>query len=254
MTEVAGCAARCLKMTGIEIRDYSLTKGSFRLQNINLVIDPHEIFVLLGKTGSGKTLLLESIAGFYQADSGEICINGEPVRQLPTENRKIGFVYQDYGLFPHMNVFENISYGLRMHKTELKSIRRIVDEIAERFSIAHLLKQYPDTLSGGERQRTALARALVLNPETLLLDEPFSALDPVTKAMIYKEIQRIQKDYACTTVLVTHSFEEAQLFGSKIGIMSNGEIKAVRNRENLFEKYNNSDINHFLGLETEVQA
>ena len=236
-------------MKGIEIKNFCLTKGSFRLKKINLAVHPQEIFVLLGKTGSGKTMLLESIAGFYQGCTGDIRIGGKSVMQIPIEQRKIGFVYQDYGLFPHMSVYENISYGLRMRRIDSQLINRQVTEMAEHFSIAHLLKQYPATLSGGERQRTALARALVLNPDVLLLDEPFSALDPMTKAFIYEKLLRMQEECGCTTVMVTHSFQEAQMFGNRIGILSHGELKAVRRRENLFQQYDDEDINDFLGIE-----
>lgn len=240
-------------MEGIEIQDFCLTKGSFHLKNINFSVHSHEIFVLLGKTGSGKTMLLESIAGFYTGGRGNIRIGGTSVLNIPIEKRKIGFVYQDYGLFPHMNVYENISYGLRMKRMDAKLIHQKVTEMAEQFSISQLLKQYPSTLSGGERQRTALARALVLDPDVLLLDEPFSALDPMTKAFIYKKLLHMQKEYGCTTVMVTHSFEEAQMFGNRIGILSHGELKAVRNKENLFMQYEDEDINQFLGIERKLQ-
>ena len=221
-------------MKAIQIEQFCLRKGDFCLTDVDLEIYPHEIFILLGKTGSGKTLLLESIAGFYRGDSGAILENGVPVYSIPTEERKIGFVYQDYGLFPHMSVYDNISYGLKMRKKNRLEIREKVSRIAGELSIEHILRQYPGTLSGGERQRTALARALVLSPDILLLDEPFAALDPVTKKMIYREIRKIHKEYDCTVIFVTHSFEEARIFGTRVGIMENGRLKAVRSREDLF--------------------
>jgi molybdate transport system ATP-binding protein len=179
----------------IEIRKFSLKKGSFQMLDISCDIYPHEMFAILGKTGAGKTLLLESVAGYYAGSGGTICLNGRAVLDIPLTQRKIGFVYQDYGLFPHMTVEQNISYGLRMQKKSRSFITGEVRRIAELLNIEHILKQYPDTLSGGEKQRTALARALVLSPDVLLLDEPFSALDPVTKQLLHDELREIHNKF-----------------------------------------------------------
>lgn len=237
-----------MTMPTIKISDFSLRKGSFQLSDISCDIYPQELFAILGKTGAGKTLLLESVAGYYAGLYGCIYLNGKSVLDIPLTERRIGFVYQDYGLFPHMTVEQNISYGLKMRRKNRSEIAKEVSRMAELLSIEHILKQHPGTLSGGERQRTALARALVLSPDVLLLDEPFSALDPVTKKSLRNELLEIHNNFQCTVILVTHDFSEAQELAGRIGIMSNGRLKAVRHSDALFEPYEDENINQFLGL------
>jgi len=232
----------------IEVRNFSLKKGTFRLNNVSFEVNAKEIFAILGKTGAGKTLLLESIAGYYPGTDGNIYLNGKAVLDIPLTARKIGFVYQDYGLFPHMTVGQNISYGLNMQKRKKSEISEVVEHMAEKLSIAHILKQYPGTLSGGEKQRTALARALVLNPDVLLLDEPFSALDPMTKQAMYGEILKIHREFDCAILFVTHDFNEAQTLADRIGVMQRGCLKEVRRSDKLFEIYHDNEINEFFGL------
>jgi len=234
--------------SAIEVKRLFLKMGDFQLKNISFDIHPKEIFAILGKTGAGKTLLLESIAGFYRSMEGCIFLQGKNVLDIPLTERKIGFVYQDYGLFPHMTVRKNISYGLKMQKKSKKEIAEKVGHMAEIMSISHILEQYPDTLSGGEKQRTALARSLVLNPGVLLLDEPFSSLDPVTKAAMYKELLKINEHFDCAILFVTHDFTEAQKLARRIGIMDKGCLKAVRNSEELFDYYQNDELNQFFGI------
>jgi molybdate transport system ATP-binding protein len=230
----------------VEIKNYSIELGSFALKKINLDVFDNEIFAVLGKTGSGKTVLLESIAGFYRRFSGDLNIQGQPVSDIPLEKRKIGFVYQDFGLFPHMTVCDNIGYGLKIQKLDKQQRKIRIAEMAELLSIGHILEQYPGTLSGGERQRTALARALVLNPRILLMDEPFSALDPATKESMYAQIKAIHELFGCTILFVTHDFNEAQIMADRIGIMVNGELRGIRSSRDLFKKCQDEEINHFL--------
>lgn len=232
----------------IEVRNLTLKKGNFQLNNITFDVNAKEIFAILGKTGAGKTLLLESIAGYYPEFRGEVSFNGKAVLDIPLSERKIGFVYQDYGLFPHLTVEQNISYGLKIRKQPRSILAKEVHRMAELLSITHILKQYPGTLSGGEKQRTALGRALVLSPDVLLLDEPFSALDPVTKQAMYSELQNIHENFSCAILFVTHDFSEAQLLANRIGIMDSGCLKAVRNSNMLFEPYEENAVNQFLGL------
>lgn len=232
----------------IDIDQFSISVGSFSLKNVNLQIYENEIFAILGKTGSGKTVLLESIAGFYKSNEGSIKIYDKKVNDIPLENRKIGFVYQDYGLFPHLTVFNNIAYGLKMQKINKKIIKSTVEEICKILSIENILNQYPGTLSGGEKQRTALARSVVLKPKILLMDEPFSALDPTTKKSMYDEIKKIHKIFGCTIIFVTHDFNEAQIMANRIGILSSGQLKSVRKSGELFNEYKDEDINEFLGI------
>jgi len=232
----------------VEIKDFSIQLGTFRLKKINLNVYRNEIFAILGKTGSGKTVLLESVAGFYKGLSGNICIEGQDISNIPLEKRGIGFVYQDFGLFPHMTAYGNISYGLKMKKIDKLKRWEIVNQAAEILSIQHILNQYPGTLSGGERQRTAIARSLVLKPKILLMDEPFSALDPITKKVMYKQVEEIHTIYGCTILFVTHDFTEAQTIADRIGIMSDGELKMIRYKRDLFQKSNDKEINKFLGI------
>jgi molybdate transport system ATP-binding protein len=232
----------------IEIKNFSAHLGNFKLRNINLDVKRNEIFAILGKTGSGKTVLLESVAGFYKGKTGDICIEGNNITETPLEKRGIGFVYQDFGLFPHMTAFGNIAYGLKMKKIQRAECYKRIQKIANQLSISHVLDQYPGTLSGGERQRTALARALVLQPKVLLLDEPFSSLDPITKKEMYRQIREIHKIFGCTILFVTHDFTEAQTMADRIGIMSNGELKSIRNKMDLFKKTNDMELNQFLGI------
>lgn len=236
---------------GVEIKDYHLTKGDFSLRSINLRVRSGEIFAVLGKTGSGKTLLLESIAGFYKDGSGEIIVNGVSVGDAPIEKSHVGFVYQDYGLFPHMTVYRNIAYGLIMRKKSKKDIDSKVRRIASDFSVDHRLGQYPGTLSGGEKQRVAMARALVTDPSLLLLDEPFSALDPSTKKKLYRQVRMIRDDYRCPIIFVTHDFQEAVTLADRVGIMDEGSLCAVRTPDTLFKPYENKKIHDFLGIEGE---
>lgn len=233
---------------GVTIENYRIARGAFSLEAINLKVEEGETFAVLGKTGSGKTMLLESIAGYYRDGSGDIFIDGVSVRRIPVEQRRIGFVYQDYGLFPHMSVFKNIGYGLAMQNLKKPEIKCRVEEIAEAFSISHILQQYPQTLSGGEKQRTAMARALITKPRLLLLDEPFSALDPTTKKMLYGELQRIREAYSCPIIFVTHDFQEAALLADRIGIMEEGRLCAVRTPDTLFASHESPSIREFLGM------
>ncbi len=233
----------------IEIRRYSLARENFALRDIDLDIYDNECFAILGRTGSGKTMLLESIAGYYSDGSGSITISGKDVRTLPAEKRRIGFVYQDHGLFPHMTVFKNIAYGLSMRKKGKNEIRERVHDMAAAFSISNILDQYPGTLSGGEKQRTAMARALITKPDVLLLDEPFSALDPATKDSIYGQFRRIREQYRCPILFVTHDFNEAQLLADRIGIMSDGRLCGIRTPKMLFQPFEDDELNRFLRID-----
>ncbi len=235
----------------VQIEDYSIQLGNFKLNKINLDIGEKEIFAVLGKTGSGKTVLLESVAGFYKKFSGRLNVFGKNIVTVPLEKRQIGFVYQDFGLFPHMTVYNNIAYGLKIQKLNKKAIDLMVGDMAEILAISHILKSYPGTLSGGERQRTALARALILKPKLLLMDEPFSSLDPATKESMYKQIKKIHQMFACSILFVTHDFHEAQRMADRIGIMVNGELKGIRKSSELFCDYQEREINEFISCNRE---
>ena len=203
-------------MNQLVINNFSVKRGSFTLSPISLTIQMGEIFAILGRTGSGKTVLLEAISGMFPGDTGSILLDGTDIRDIPPSQRKLGLVYQDYGLFPHMKVKENISYGLKMHGYSKKEQDSRAQELMEMLSISHIGDQYPGTLSGGESQRTALARALALAPQVLLLDEPFSALDPATRQSLYQELRRIHRHFGCTIIFVTHDMDEAIKLAGRI--------------------------------------
>jgi len=231
----------------LKIQDYSVRRGDFLLEKINLSINKNEIFAILGKSGAGKTVLLESIAGIYPPTEGVILLNDRNVRSIPFQKRNIGFVYQDYGLFPHMSVRNNISYGLKMRGCSKKEIDEKTENMLDLFSIRHIASQFPKKISGGECQRAALARALVLEPELLLMDEPFAALDYSTKKKMYSELIKIHKKFSCTIIFVTHDFSEAQLLADRIGIILDGSLKAVVKSENLMDEHYSEEIDIFLG-------
>ena len=223
-----------------------------RIRNISFALEEKEMFAVLGRTGAGKTLLLESAAGFYLPESGNVLLHVTPVQDTPLTERRIGFVYQDYALFPHMTVENNIAYGLRVRHTPGEEQKKKVRGMASLLGIEHILQDYPQTLSGGERQRVALARTLVLKPRLLLLDEPFSSLDPATKRKLYEEIRTIPQKFDCAVLFVTHDFREAQMLASRIGIMAKGRMLSIRPADALFDYSDDMELNRFLGLEDEA--
>ncbi len=236
-------------MNPLVFDNFCLTRGSMHIQNISFTLQEKEMFAILGRTGAGKTLLLESAAGFYPPERGNIYLYGTPVQNIPLTERQIGFVYQDYALFPHMTVEGNIAYGLRVRHIPRAEQEEKVQAISSLLGIGHVLKNYPQTLSGGERQRVALARALVLRPRLLLLDEPFSSLDPSTKKRLYEEIEGIPQKFDCAVLFVTHDFREAQTLASRIGIMAGGRMLCIRSAQELFAPSSNTELKTFLGLE-----
>ncbi|WP_418765783.1 ATP-binding cassette domain-containing protein [Mailhella sp.] len=233
----------------LEFDNFCLRRGDMRITNISFSLQERETFAILGRTGAGKTLLLESAAGFYPPESGRVLLYGTPVRDIPLTERRIGFVYQDYALFPHMTVEDNIAYGLRVRRASHAEQEEKVRTIAELLGISHVRKNYPQTLSGGERQRVALARALVLRPRLLLLDEPFSSLDPATRKTLYGEVRRIPHTFNCAVLFVTHDFREAQSLASRIGVMAHGKMLCIRPADELFLRSDDPELNTFLGLE-----
>lgn len=237
----------------IEINDLHRNWKEFRLVGIDLNIRDGEYFVILGPTGAGKTLLLELIAGFYQPDGGEILIGGENVSRLPPEKRNIGFVYQDYVLFPHMNAAKNIEFGMRMRGFKARS-KKAVKDIAGYLNIGHLLHRHPQTLSGGEQQRVALARALVIEPDVLLLDEPLSALDPATQDATRRILKSIHSDSPLTVIHVTHDQTEARILADRIAVMMDGRIVQVGTPDEVFDKPVSDEVAHFVGVENVLKG
>lgn len=232
----------------LRIQDLHVDLEEFHLEAINLEIAAGEYFVLLGPTGAGKTVLLETVAGLLPPLRGRIVIDGNDITETPPERRGSGFVYQDYALFPHLNVADNIAFGLRLNRhLPGDAVERRVAEMACLLSIHHLLHRSPNTLSGGERQRVALARALVTEPAVLLLDEPLSALDPQTRTGLQRELSRIHRQLKTTTLHVTHDFQEAVTLADRIGLLHQGRIVQVGTPEDIFRRPASSFVARFVG-------
>jgi len=238
----------------IEIKDLSKNWREFSLEDINLTVDKGEYFVILGPTAAGKTLLLELIAGFYQPDSGEIWIDNKNVTGIPPEKRGIGFVYQDYSLFPHLTVKENIAFGLRIKNIPEEEVDRKTKEALDMLAISHLSNRYPGTLSGGEQQRVAIARAIVIGPCALLLDEPLSALDARTQILVRGEMKKIHKKSKLTTIHVTHDQTEAMVLADRIGVMMNGMMVQVGTPNEIFNQPRNEEVAEFVGMENIIEG
>ena len=229
----------------IQVKNLSVDIGDFALRDINLSVETGEYFIILGPTGAGKTVLLESIAGLYPIKSGQIWLRGKEVTRFEPEKRNISIVYQDHVLFPHLSVAENIIFGLKLRRQSRQQLGETLDWLSDLLDIAHLLGRRPGTLSGGERQKVALARALSVRPELLLLDEPLSALDPETREGVQKELRRLHDRLKVTTIHVTHDFEEAIALGDRIAVLGEGHIKQVGTVEQIFHQPNSEFVARF---------
>ncbi|RZN16248.1 MAG: ATP-binding cassette domain-containing protein [Methanosarcinales archaeon] len=236
------------------IENISKDLGEFFLQDVSLRINDGEYFVILGPTGAGKTILLETIAGIYCPNGGRIFLNNVEITNIPPKERNIGMVYQDYTLFPFLTVEENIGFGPKIEKVAKTKIKHDVDELADMMSVSHLLHRYPNTLSGGEQQRVAVARALIMKPDVLLLDEPLSALDPQTTKKLRTKLRNIQSITKTTIIHVTHSFEEAFLLGNRMAVMCSGKIIQVGSPNEVFRKPNSRFVADFLGVSNLFQG
>jgi len=231
----------------IRLSNVSSRRGAFALQSIHLEIADGEYFVLLGPTGAGKTQLLEVIAGVQGASSGEIWIDEENVTSLPPEARHIGFMYQDYLLFPQLTVRKNIAFGL--HEMPRADANARVEEVARLLKIEPLLDRGIVGLSGGEQQRIALARALAPRPRVLLLDEPLSALDPQIRRELRRELRSLHEELRVTTLHVTHDFEEALALADRLGVIHEGRIVQTGMPDEVFRKPDSAFLARFLGVE-----
>ena len=217
------------------------------LDNVSLDILPGEFFSLLGPSGCGKTTLLRSIAGFEQPSAGDIRIDGRSVVAEPPNRRPTNMVFQNYAIFPHLNVEQNVAYGLKKMKLAKADEIRQVGEALERVRLGHLGKRRSSELSGGQRQRVALARALVLRPKVLLLDEPLSALDKNLREEMQVELRSLQKDVGITFILVTHDQHEAMALSDRIAVMFDGRVAQVAAAREIYRRPRTRMVAHFLG-------
>jgi len=215
-------------------------------KKINLTINGEEMLVLAGPTGAGKTTLLNIIAGLDNY-SGNIYFDGRPIDKVPPRQRGIGYLFQDLALFPHLNVYFNVAYGLIARKKSLNDIEEKVVGLLKLLNIEHLKDRYPKNLSGGEKQKVALARTLAISPKVLLLDEPFSNIDLQTRKYLRIEVKNLQKKLKITTVFVTHNLIEAEEMGDRIAIMCEQEIQQVTSPKDLMFSPKNEKVANFIG-------
>jgi molybdopterin-binding protein len=222
----------------LRLENISKRYAGFRITDIDLEIHDGEYFIILGPSGAGKTLILEMIAGLLTPDSGKI---------YGIERQKTGFIYQDYMLFPHLNVFDNIAYGLKIRKTNRLVIDQQVEDVAAKLEISHLLKRDVLTLSGGEKQRVAIARAMIISPDIYLFDEPTAALDRNTRVKTQQLFVQLHKETGAIFVHVTHDFEEALSLADRIAILRDGKILQCGRPDDIFNNPKTKEIADFLG-------
>ena len=232
----------------IEVRGLNLSLGNFRIENLNLTVKEGAFNVLLGPTGAGKTLILESIVGLRRIPRGQILIGEEEVQDLPPEKRGISYVPQDLALFSHLTVEKNLTFGVRASPKNLLKDDSHLSRLVETLKIDHLLQRYPQGLSGGEKQRVALGRALAPSPRLLLLDEPLAALDPALKNEIQQLLISLHRSLGFTVLHVTHDLDEAYLLGGRINVLIGGRLEQSGPREEVFLHPRTLGVARFLGL------
>ena len=224
------------------------------VSEVTLSIEEGELFTLLGPSGCGKTTLLRLVAGFYTPDAGVIRFNERVVNAVPPHERGIGMVFQNYALWPHMTVSENVSYGLKLRKVSTSEIAERVRGVLQKVGLTGLGDRYPGQLSGGQQQRVALARALVLNPQILLLDEPLSNLDAKIRVQVRAEIRKLQKELGITTIYVTHDQEEALTLSDRIAVFNQGKVFQVGPPKALYERPATRFVADFIGINNLVEG
>lgn len=232
----------------ITIAQVSKKFGNFQaLDNINLNVEPGTLVALLGPSGSGKSTLLRAIAGLEPPDQGRVAINNRDTTHLDIRKRNIGFVFQHYALFKHLTVRQNISFGLDIRKKSRKVIKQRVNELLELIQLEGFGDRYPNQLSGGQRQRVALARALAVQPEVLLLDEPFGALDAKVRQELRNWLRRLHDEVHLTSIFVTHDREEAMAVADKIVVMNHGRIEQIGTPSEVYDHPLNPFVMSFVG-------
>ena len=231
----------------LKLKNISKKLGSFNLSDINLEIEPGTYYVLLGRSGSGKTQLLELIAGLNNPDHGEIWLNGEDITHEKIQRRKVGLVFQDYAIFPNMSVFDNIAYSISSGRYDKAFVEDSVKKVAAELNIMHLLRRNTHHLSGGEMQRVAIARTLITSPLLLLLDEPMASIDASLKDDIKRLLRRLNRQ-GLTIIHVTHDYREALSLASKVGVIHNGKIIQEGSTYEVFRKPVNRFVARYSGI------
>ncbi len=231
----------------LELKEISKRFDDFAIDSISLKVEKGDYFVLLGQSGSGKSVLLQIVAGLILQDSGLVMIDGKNCTIEKIQKRQTGYLFQDYALFPHLTVKENIAYPLKNLKITKKEAERLIEQISKSFEIFHLLKKMPETLSGGEKQRVALARCLIVKPKLLLLDEPLSAIDAQIRPQVRKLLRDINKN-GQTIVHITHDQEEAIALANKVAVINNGKLLQSGEVHDVFLHPRSSYIASFLGI------
>ena len=224
------------------------------IRGLSAEIRPGEFFTLLGPSGCGKTTLLRMIIGFNSIEAGNIQVNGKVVNAIPTNRRNMGMVFQNYAVFPHMNVRDNVAYGLKNRRVPKAERYKKVDEILKLVKIDQYADRMPAQLSGGQQQRVALARAIVIEPEVLLMDEPLSNLDAKLRVEMRNVIKRIQRQVGITTVYVTHDQEEALAISDRIAVMNGGVIQQIGTPKHIYQRPANEFVSGFIGLSNFLDA
>jgi molybdate/tungstate transport system ATP-binding protein len=238
----------------LKIVHVSKTLGAFSMKDISLEVGDSEYFVLLGPTGAGKTVLLEAIMGFHRPDKGKIVLNDLDVTDVPTEKRKIGYVPQNCPLFPHMNVFENVEFGLKMRQITVAKRKKSVNNMLRLVGLEQIAERMPHTLSGGEKQKVVLARVLVTKPKFVLLDEPLSSIDAKASRDLRNELKRINHELKLAVIHVTHDQIEAFSLGDRVAVMRNGEIVQIGRPSDVLSNPVDEFVARFLGYENVFQV
>ncbi|MGY0196836.1 ABC transporter ATP-binding protein [Leptothrix sp. BB-4] len=221
--------------------------STLAVDHVTLEVQAGELVALLGPSGCGKTTLLRIVAGFIAQTDGKVVVGGRRIDELPPNRRDVGIVFQNYALFPHMSVAENVGYGLAARGTDKAAARRRVAEMLELVQMGHLAQRQTRELSGGQQQRVALARALAIEPRVLLLDEPFSALDKGLRLDMQIEIKRIQRSAGTTTLIVTHDQEEALGMADRVAVLSHGKLEQFDAPETVYDRPATFFVNQFVG-------
>ena len=237
-----------IELSGVSVRYGAVTA----LERVDLAVEAGELVALLGPSGSGKSTLLRVVAGLELPDEGTVAIDGRDVTYAPPQQRGIGFVFQHYAPFPHLTVWENVAFGLRVRRTPRDQVRRRVERLLAMVGLSKFADRRPHQLSGGQRQRMALARALAIEPRVLLLDEPFSALDAHVRRELRAWLRELHDELGATTLIVTHDRAEAMELADRIAVLNDGRLEQVGSPSDLYDAPRTAFVRDFVGDSTRV--